>query len=360
MHYATIWMACSIFIDNRQDHWLSSSSTGVPRLSPDADGLVHAGVYFLHVPECDTDTSRLFPIVPNFRAWRYPHSSLCPLWAEASQNDEDRARSTGFSTNSIAVERCRITNRKLEVDNAHVIPVSEKLWFTNNEMEEYGDLSGRSGEIIADSFANLLRLRCDAHRLWDKLNFSIVPRNDTSAENRAAWFTQALGDDEELHQYWHCQKLESLAGRPPQYLLARFAWDIFPKLHSFLQAGQERQLTTWTLDGKAETRLYSGLECRTFTVGQGQNRSASPTKRARSHSTNHPNDSRKAQYQEGSQTSDSGSFCSDDLPGSDGADSAVLGMHKSHKKRRLDGMAKAEQQRHDTEEEPRGRKRERV
>ncbi|KAF2207523.1 hypothetical protein CERZMDRAFT_102416 [Cercospora zeae-maydis SCOH1-5] len=248
-HYATIWMACSIFIDNRQDHWLSSSTSGEPRMSANADGLIHSGDYFLHVPHSDTDTSRLFPIVPNFRAWRYPHSSsLLPLWTEASHNDEVAARHTGCSTESIAVERCRITNRKLEVDNAHIIPVSEKLWFTNNEMGVYGDLYGRSGEIIADSFANLLRLRCDAHRLWDKLNFSIVPRNDHPAENRAAWFTQALGDDEELHQYWHRQKLNSLAGRPPQYLLARFAWDIFPKLHEFLQAGQERQLTVWTLD----------------------------------------------------------------------------------------------------------------
>ncbi|KAM3415648.1 hypothetical protein BST61_g9167 [Cercospora zeina] len=345
-HYATIWMACSIFIDNRQDHWLSSSTSGEPRLSADADGLMHA--------------------VPNFRAWRYPHSSLSPLWTEASQNDEVGARHTGFSTESIAVERCRITNRKLEVDNAHIIPISEKLWFTNNEMGVYGDLYGRSGEIIADSFANLLRLRCDAHRLWDKLNFSIVPRYDHTAENRAAWFTQALGNDEELHQYWHRQKLDSLAGRPPQYLLARFAWDIFPKLHEFLQAGQERQLTVWTLDGTAETRRYSGPECRKFTIGQGQNRSASPTKRARSQSSNYPNDLVEAQYEEGSQKSNVDSLASDYFAGSDGADSAVGGMQRSYTERRLDGKTEAEQERHRYlyghvyVDERRGRKRHRI
>lgn len=156
--YATIWMACSIFIGNRQDHWLSSSASGEPRLDADADGLIHAGdyMYFLHVSVGDdTDTSRPFPIVPNFRAWRFPHESLSPLWAEASQNDEDRAQHTDFSTQFIKVEPCRITNRTLEVDNAHIIPIPEKRWFLKNEMGRYGHLYGLTGDFIADSSSNL-------------------------------------------------------------------------------------------------------------------------------------------------------------------------------------------------------------
>lgn len=78
-HYATIWIACSIFINKRRDHWLSSSTSGEPKLSADANGLVHAGDYFLHVPSNDTDMSMLLPIVAKFRAWRYPYSNLLPL-----------------------------------------------------------------------------------------------------------------------------------------------------------------------------------------------------------------------------------------------------------------------------------------
>ena len=166
-HYATIWIACSIFTNNRQDHWLSTSPTGELRASPDVNGLLPAKDCFLHIPSISDDLgmSRIFPIVPNFRAWRYPHGSLPPPWHKASQTDKNFARQTNFSIESIAIEHSRITKRQLEVDNAHILPVSEKLWFTNNEMEEYGDLRGRSRETIADSLTNLLRLRCDAHRL---------------------------------------------------------------------------------------------------------------------------------------------------------------------------------------------------
>ena len=94
-HYATIWIACSIFTNNRQDHWLSSSPSGEPKLSADANGFISAGEYFLHVPGDDTDTPSLFPIVPSFRTWRYPHGSLPPLWAEASQSDDDSIGDNG-------------------------------------------------------------------------------------------------------------------------------------------------------------------------------------------------------------------------------------------------------------------------
>jgi len=93
---------------------------------------------------------------------------------------------------------------------------------------------------------------------------------------------QVLDDGEELHQYWHGIELQSLAGRPAQYLFARFAWDIFPRLHTFLRAGRERALLVCRLDGTIEDRKFVGPECWLFTESQGRNRSASPTKRSRS------------------------------------------------------------------------------
>lgn len=157
-------------------------------------------------------------------------------------------------------------------------------------MEEYADISGRSGEVIADTMSNRMRLRCDAHRLWDKLKFSIVPCDSNDANLGPMWITQATSDGDELHQYWHGQKLQPLAMRPPQFLFARFAWDIFPKLHAFLQAGQKRHLVICGADGVTECRYYDESESRELTVGQGRNRSASPKKRSRSSAGDHVED----------------------------------------------------------------------
>lgn len=57
---------------------------------------------------------------------------------------------------------------------------------------------------------------------------------------------------------------------------------MFPKLHTFLQAGQPRRLSVRQPDGKVDVRMYSAKDCRDFTLGQGRGRSASPTKRTRS------------------------------------------------------------------------------
>lgn len=327
-HYATVWVACFIFTNGEDDLWLSTSLEEEPRISGDTNGLIPAGDYYLHVPRNDPQLTDTVPIVPNFRAWRFPHGSLPALWLQASQNAELLAQQTNFSLETIAIEHCRITNRQLEVDNAHIIPVSEKLWFTSNGMEEYGDLSGRSGEVIAVTLSNRIRLRCDAHRLWDKLNFSIVPREGDAPNDGAAWVTQAMSDGEELHEHWHGQRLQSLAGRPPQYLLARFAWDIFPKLHAFLQAGQKRRLIVCGADGIIETRKYGEKDCRQFTVGQGRGRSASPTKRARSEASGCAEDLEPIQRREDPIMFSSSLLGFGRRPCPDSADSAVAGIHK--------------------------------
>ena len=211
-----------------------------------------------------------------------PTELFPPLWRKASREALNVARTSEPPSSFVAGESCRITNKFLACDGSHIIPASEKLWFTSNEMDQYGQLSGRTGEAAADTSVNMIRLRIDAHRLWDNLQISIIAREDNAKAKDAAWFTQMMNEGEELYQDWHLRKLQSLAGRSPEYLYARFAWDVFPKLHGFLQAGQQRRLTVRGPDGRMVTRAYSPTECREFTVGQGRGRSASPTKRARS------------------------------------------------------------------------------
>jgi hypothetical protein len=87
--------------------------------------------------------------------------------------------------------------------------------------------------------------------------------------------------DEELHADYHNRPTESLAGRSVEYLYARFAWDIFPKVIGFLQSTQPRRLAVRRADGEVEVRTFSTQECKGFTRNQGRGRSASPTKRSR-------------------------------------------------------------------------------
>lgn len=346
VHHTTVWVACSVILNNRTDHWLSLSRTGVPQATADADGFLPAGDYFLHAPCVDPDTTGMYSIVPNFRSWQFPHDDLPDLWHEASTDDKQLAAEEGFPFEAIAIENCRITERALAAQDAHIIPKEEKPWFASNEMEQYGTLSTRSGDSVADTLSNIIRLRSDAHYLWDKSDFSIVPRRNDHSVGGASWYTQVLNDGEELHKHWHGVKLQSLAGRPLQYLFARFAFDVFPRLHTFLHAGRERALIVCRPDGTVETQKYSGSECRRFTENQGRNRSVSPTKRPRSQANVDDLEKSPQAFEERSSPSSSLS-CPDD------ADSAVGGL-RCH-------LSRAGRNKHETHTyENRGRKRYRV
>ncbi|WPG98216.1 Hypothetical protein R9X50_00100300 [Acrodontium crateriforme] len=281
-HFTTVWLACSILINNKQDHWLSTSATGEPKVSATSDGLLPAGEYYLHVPDEGADTNEPFPIVPNFRSWHFPHRNMPSLWRAASQNDGSGVWHSGLPLTSTALESCRVTKKTLEVDDAHIIPVQEKPWFALNEMGKYAGISSRSGETVADGSLNKIGLRCDGHRLWDKLYYTIVAREGAyGSDETVAWYTQAITDGQELIEDWHGKRLQSLTGRPPEYLFARFAWNIFPRVYQFLQTGQKRRLVVWGLDGTSTTREYTTAECRQFMEGQGNSRSVTSKKRAR-------------------------------------------------------------------------------
>lgn len=272
-HYATIHSACVIIANNRKDGWLSSVRSGQPRTCADSEGLVPAGVYFFHVDtEPDLDP---YPIVPNFRAWAFPHNDLPSLWHESGQTASTIEPRT-------VTETCRLTNKRLACENAHIIPAAEKSWFADNEMDQYGELGGRNGQDVADSPANSIRLRRDVHLLWDNLFFSIVPKKLEHGDiDGLKWCAHSMVQDEELHEDYHNRPTESLIGRAVEYFYARFAWNLFPKVIGFLQSTQPRRLAVRKPDGVMEVRTFSTQECQDFTRGQGRGRSASPTKRSR-------------------------------------------------------------------------------
>ena len=119
------------------------------------------------------------------------------------------------------------------------------------------------------------------------------------------------------------------------------------------------------LDGTVETRQCTKAECQKFTLGQGRNRSASPTKRARSEVSSFAIEVETWQLGEGLEASDTASFASSYRWSSDGADSAVAGMPKINngdRKRRTYGAKSSDESDWDRyvcgiEHKDRGRKR---
>lgn len=197
------------------------------------------------------------------------------MWQELAQGAAAIEPRTGTET-------CRLTGKRLACENAHIIPAVEKSWFADNEMDQYSELGGRTGQDVADLPSNLIRLRRDVHSLWDGLFFSILPKESQYGEGVATqWRAHGMVEDGELILDYHNMPLQSLAGRSVQYFYARFAWDVFPKLLGFLQGTQSRRLAVRMSDGVVDVRSFSPQGCRRFTEGQGRGRSASPIKRSR-------------------------------------------------------------------------------
>ncbi|KAK3046438.1 hypothetical protein LTR09_012077 [Extremus antarcticus] len=273
-HYATVHAACSIIAYSSADGWLSPSRNGEPRTEPDTEGLVPAGVYFFHVT---TEDGEPFAVFPNFRVWPFRYGKGFVLWRQAAYEATALVSPAAPRT----TETCRITNKSLACETSHIVPTSEKSWFADNEMDQYGELGGRTGQDVADCASNLLRLRRDVHYLWDNYYFSIVPKCTPESGDKGTWHTHSMSQDQEVYEDFHNKPTEPLAGRTAEYLFARFAWDIFPKLIGFLQSSQPRRLAVRQANGDVDVKFYTPPECRRFAEAQGRGRSASPTKRSR-------------------------------------------------------------------------------
>lgn len=289
VHFGTVHVACAILANNRHDGWLSRSrsytATG-DRITQEHDSILPAGEYFYHVPLLD-DYARPplapYSVVPNFRAWKFPHGNIPQPWDTVL--DRATIDDNAYPTDpSIRDQTCRLTDFCMGCDYAHLIPVSEKDWFAENDLQQYFP-SSRRGRDTVDLSVNTILLRTDVHRLYDGMRWSIVPKSGSLV----AHITQHSA---ELEQEYHNVPLQPLRGIVPEYLYARFAWDITPNMLGFLQAGQERYLAIRQPDGSVKQEKFSPSECKKMAQSQGRLRSASPDKLTkRKHGDVHENES---------------------------------------------------------------------
>jgi hypothetical protein len=275
VHFGTVHVACAIIANNRHDGWLSRSRSYAvesDRIAQNDDSVLPAGEYFYHVPLLG-DISRTplapYPVVPNFRAWKFPHGHFPPFWDSVIDRTtiDDSALSADTSTRD---GTCRLTDFSTACDYAHLIPSSEKDWFAENELQQYFPPSRRGPDTV-DLSVNTILLRTDVHRLYDGMKWSIVPKSGILV----AHITQHSA---ELEHEYHNIPMQPLRGIVPEYLYARFAWDITPNLLGFLHGGQERYLAIRQPDGSVKEAKFSASECRKMAQGQGRGRSASPNK----------------------------------------------------------------------------------
>ncbi|KAK0720120.1 hypothetical protein B0H67DRAFT_575089, partial [Lasiosphaeris hirsuta] len=134
-----------------------------------------------------------------------------------------------------------ITNAGYAVEEAHLVPKEERVWYRENEMERYG-----VGLPDIDNKVNLLPLRKDIHYSFGARWFVIVPKmvtTDSSLQASPQYVTHIISQSAaELWPTYHTTIVESIHPKSRAYLFARFAWAILFRVKLFVIAGEPRHV----------------------------------------------------------------------------------------------------------------------
>lgn len=281
VQFHAVHTACAIIANNRFDGWISLDKAGMNifRRALPEDEILVGGKYWFHVPKRGSSGTDPYPVVPTFRHWTFPNHLPRPF---SNCLAEPLYTPPGALPPVTAIHQrdlsCRLTAAVDSTERAHLIPHNEKDWFGANNMARFARSS--AGRDAVDSQYNGLLLREDIHSLYDRMGFSLIPKADYTGVWRLAAHVHNLHSPTVFKAY-HNQVLRPVKGVVPEYLLARFAWDIFPQVRAFLQGNRHRRLAVLDANGNRATRWHTGEECRDLCEGQGKGRSTSPSKRKR-------------------------------------------------------------------------------
>lgn len=171
-----------------------------------------------------------------------------------------------------------MTGREEQHDSAHIVPVEEDQWFHANRMTDYVLDPGRQSQSAISDVNNQLLLRRDLHQSFDKAKkFAFVPKKPCAGSSNMV--THLLSPSKEYGLLYHNTLTRSLDAVPREYLFARFAWAILPRVEPFLLCEIPRLLVT-VANGQ---QVFKPDECKGFTVSRGKRSgTGSPKKRQRS------------------------------------------------------------------------------
>ncbi|KAK4162842.1 hypothetical protein QBC43DRAFT_355534 [Cladorrhinum sp. PSN259] len=275
VYHRTALLACQIIAGNAfTNSYLSLDEAGQQQVQVPLDGVLTEDEYYFIVEGFGKNSpplsvafanlSALYPIVPSFQDWEFPRGRIPDWWPSVNS--------------SPTVASCSITNAGYAVEQAHLVPKEERVWYRENEMQVYG-----VGLPDIDNEANLLPLRKDIHYAFDARWFVIVPKmvtTDSSPQASYQYVTHIISvSAAELWPTYHNTIVESIHSRSRAYLFARFAWAILLRVKLFVIAGEPRHVirVARTPAGRKEykTEHCSGAELENA-YGGGGSRAATP------------------------------------------------------------------------------------
>ncbi|KAL8942839.1 MAG: hypothetical protein Q9211_001225 [Gyalolechia sp. 1 TL-2023] len=128
---------------------------------------------------------------------------------------------------------------------------------------------------------NRILLRRDLHHSFDReKKFVFVPKKPSSNESNMV--VHLVGYSREYGELYHNTLTRTLDTIPREYLFARFAWAIFPKVEVFLLSHTERLLNT----APSICRMFTPSECDKLAVARNKRGgTGSPRKRQKPETT---------------------------------------------------------------------------
>jgi HNH endonuclease len=137
-----------------------------------------------------------------------------------------------------------------------------------------------------DDPANILLLKVDLHRCFDKRWFAIIPKNkEIPAFYSSQYVTHILLDSAaELWPTYHNIPVQYLDENAHYYLFARFAWAILLHVKPFIIAGFSRHVIRIQLSGEdkitREEEFLNGSQLKAYYGGGGSKRATPLNKRS--------------------------------------------------------------------------------
>lgn len=237
----------------------------------------------LHIP---------YPIVASFGDWQFPHDKLPSEWKQ--RHPAPSVASSSCAPPSMA-RRCYITGCQMGVNDCHLVPNNQFVWWAKNGMRDY--TKGSSGSLKNE--ANLALLRADIHSLFDFHQITIVPKplepsppiDQANSAGAYAFAAHVLEEDVESCEFYDLQyhnvaiSQAAVDRLSPEFLFARFAWAIFSKIQDFLSSPNRRHLTVTARDETGlgscatESKWMNGDELTKFLSNRGVTRSGSRSRK---------------------------------------------------------------------------------
>ncbi|KAH6614476.1 hypothetical protein B0J18DRAFT_301456 [Chaetomium sp. MPI-SDFR-AT-0129] len=247
VHHGTVLVACQITAGNAfTNSYLSLDKEGQQRVQTPLHGVLTEHEYYFIV-----EGYPLYPIVPSFQDWEFPHHRIPEWWHPLHHNPN-------------VTMACGVTNSSYAVEEAHLVPEEERAWYSDNEMEFYG--WGPLRDI--DNKTNRLPLRSDIRTVFDNRWFVIVPKvftTGSSIQQPPEYVTHIMvGEAWELWPTHHNTVVQSLHRCSREYLFARFAWTILFQVRMFVIGGRHRhvirRVTTADEEREYKVQYCSGEE----------------------------------------------------------------------------------------------------